>query len=72
MTRVASRPTAREMETIEALFRHGSRKDAARELHIKGRALQGRLHRLYERLGVETACDAAYVLWLRDLWGDRS
>mgnify|MGYP006921312337 CR=1 FL=1 len=62
--------TKRQMQVLEARFQHGSRKAAAAALGISEATVRGHMTRLCELLGVETVFQAAYVLWLRDLWGD--
>lgn len=62
--------TARQIEVLKSRFQHGSRKEGAAALGISDRTARWHLVRLCERLGVDTAEQAAYVLWLRDLWSE--
>lgn len=62
--------TARQLEVLRARFRLGSRKEAAAALGISDMTARGHIARLCERLGVSNAEQAAYRLWLRDLWGE--
>jgi DNA-binding NarL/FixJ family response regulator len=63
-------PTAREVDLLRALYRTGSSKDAGVALGIARSTVKEHLSQLYRRLGVENAYEAAYALWLRDLWGE--
>lgn len=65
-----ARITPRQMEVLRARFRLGSRKEAAAALGISDMTARGHISRLCERLGVSNAEQAAYRLWLRDLWGE--
>ena len=62
--------TPRQLEVLRARFRLGSRKEAAAALGISDMTARGHINRLCERLGVANAEEAAYRLWLRDLWGE--
>ena len=62
--------TPRQLQVLRARFRHGSRKEAAAALGISDMTARGHINRLCERLGVANAEEAAYRLWLRDLWGE--
>ena len=53
-----------------ARARHGTRKDAASAMGIADRTVRYHQAQAFARLGVETWAEAAYALWLRDLWGD--
>lgn len=66
-----ARITPRQLEVLRARFRLGSRKEAAAALGISDMTARGHIARLCERLGVSNAEQAAYRLWLRDLWGER-
>lgn len=63
-------PTPRQVEVLRARFRLGSRKEAAAALGISGDTARVHMQALCRRLGVSSAYEAAYVLWLRDLWGE--
>jgi DNA-binding NarL/FixJ family response regulator len=67
---MALSPTKRQIEALQAFFRHGSVKDAAREMGISHRTVKRLLHELYIRIGVESSHEAAYHLWLHEYWGD--
>lgn len=64
------RLTARQLEVLRARFREGSRKDAAAALGITDISVRHHLTEICDRLGVSNSLEAAYVLWLRDLWGE--
>jgi DNA-binding NarL/FixJ family response regulator len=53
---------------LRSVFREGSLKDAADALGISLQTVKRHTHELYTRLGVESSREAAYRLWLRDLW----
>ena len=55
---------------LRARFRHGSRKEGAAALGISDMTARWHMEQLCERLGVGCAEEAAYLLWLRDLWGE--
>lgn len=58
-------PTARQLQVLAAYFRHHSTKIAACELGISDRTVRNQLSRLYARLDVDCASQAAIVLgWL--------
>jgi DNA-binding NarL/FixJ family response regulator len=61
-------PTERQLEVLRSLFREGSLKDVAVALGISTQTAKQHVHDLYVRLGVESSREAAYRLWLRDLW----
>lgn len=63
-------PTPRQLEVLRARFRHGSRKEAAAALGIADVTARGHTTALLARIGATNAEEAAYLLWLRDLWGD--
>jgi DNA-binding NarL/FixJ family response regulator len=63
-----TRPTTRQLEVLRSVFREGSLKDAADALGISLQTVKRHTHELYTRLGVESSREAAYRLWLRDLW----
>lgn len=63
-------PTPRMLETLRAVARLGSTKDAAQALGISQNTVKNTLSILYRRLGVGTMPEAFYALWLRDLWGE--
>ena len=65
-----SRVSNRQLEVLRARFRYGSRKDAAVALGISECTVRSHMERMCQRLGVNNAMDAVYVLWLRDLWGE--
>jgi DNA-binding CsgD family transcriptional regulator len=62
--------TARQLEVLKSRFRHGSRKEGAASLGITDMTARWHLSALCKRLGVSNAEEAAYRLWLRDLWGE--
>lgn len=62
--------TARQLEVLRARFRHGSRKEAAAALGIADQTARHHIARLCAHLGVSNSEEAAYRLWLRDLWGE--
>ena len=62
--------TPRQMEVLRARFRLGSRKEAAAALGISDMTARWHLARLCGLLGVSNTEQAAYRLWLRDLWGE--
>jgi DNA-binding CsgD family transcriptional regulator len=62
----------RQIECLKERFRRGSRKDAAASMGITETTMRWHLTDAGERLGTTNAYEAAYVLWLRDLWGDDS
>lgn len=62
--------TPRQLEVLRARFRLGSRKEAAAALGISDQCARWHINRLCQRLGVSNATEAAYTLWLRDLWGE--
>ena len=62
--------TSRQLEVLKSRFRHGSRKGGAAALGISDMTARWHMEQLCERLGVDTAEGAAYLLWLRDLWGE--
>jgi DNA-binding NarL/FixJ family response regulator len=62
--------TPRQLEVLRSRFRCGSRKEGAHALGIKDQTARWHLARLCERLGVGNAEEAAYRLWLHDLWRD--
>ena len=62
---MTAQPTARELEVLAAYFRHHSRKLAAHELGITDGTARAHLTRLYARLDVDCASQAAEALgWL--------
>lgn len=63
-------PTPRQVEVLRSRFRHGSRKEGAAALGIADQTARAHLQTLCRLLGVSSAYEAAYVLWLRDLWGE--
>lgn len=65
-----ARVSNRQLEVLRARFRYGSRKDAAVALGISEHTVRSHMERMCQRLGVNNAMDAVYVLWLRDLWGE--
>lgn len=64
------RVTPRQVEVLRSRFRHGSRKEGAAALGITDMTARSHMEQLCRRLGVSNAEEAAYLLWLRDLWGD--
>lgn len=63
-------PTPRAMEVLRETFRRGTVKEAAQALAISHVTAKNHLSQVYRRIGVDTMAEAAYVLWLRDLWGE--
>lgn len=58
------RPSPRELEVLEAVCRPGgSVKSAAHELGISPHTARSHLRDLYDRLGVSSAAQAAWLLW---------
>lgn len=68
--RTPPRPSARQLDVLRSRFRHGSRKEGAAALGIADATARYHIAELCRRLGVSNAEQAAYVLWLRDAWGD--
>lgn len=66
----AARITPRNIEVLKARFRHGSRKEGAASLGIKDVSARWHITNICRALGVQNAEEAAYALWLRDLWGE--
>lgn len=62
--------TPRNIEVLKARFRHGSRKEGAASLGISDQSARWHMERICHVLGVGNAEEAAYVLWLQDLWGE--
>ena len=60
--------TQRNIEALKARFREGSRKEGGRSLGIADVSMRWHMARVCRVLGVSNAEEAAYVLWLRDLW----
>lgn len=60
--------TPRQIEVLKSRFIHGSRKEGARALGISEMTARWHIERLCEHLGVETAEQAVYILYLKDLW----
>ena len=60
--------TPRNIEALKARFREGSRKEGGRSLGIADVSMRWHMARVCRVLGVSNAEEAAYVLWLRDLW----
>lgn len=58
-----SQPTRRMLVVFETVCRTGSAKAAAAELGITQAGVRESLTRLYQRLGVDSAGQAAWVLW---------
>lgn len=65
-----ARLTERQLEVLRSRFRHGSRKEAATSLGISEYTARGHIAEICARLRVSNTEEAAYVLWLRDLWGE--
>jgi DNA-binding NarL/FixJ family response regulator len=62
---MTAQPTARELEVLAACLRHHSTKLAAHELGITDSTARNHLSRLYARLNVDCASQAALALgWL--------
>jgi DNA-binding NarL/FixJ family response regulator len=59
-----SRPTRRELEALAAVCQPGgSVASAARDLGISPHTVRSYLSRLYQRLGVASAAQAAWQVW---------
>lgn len=56
--------TTRQLETLRAYVRCGSREGAAHELHISPGTAGAHLAQLRARLGVHNEAQAVYLLWL--------
>lgn len=59
---------SRQEAFLRECFRSGTQKEAAAALGISIQHLKNTLRDLYDRLGVDSAVEAAYVLWLAALW----
>lgn len=57
-------PTPRQWEVLRAYLRHGSVREAARELGVTPQTIKNRLHELNARLGVKKTAQAVQRLWL--------
>ncbi len=58
----------RQTEALQAVYRTGSRADAARALGVTRHTLAQHLKEALARLRVDNTWEAAYVLWLRHAW----
>lgn len=60
----------REQDVLLAYVRIGDQANAAKLIGMSTQTFKNHLISIYRKLGVDSALEACYVLWLRDHFGD--
>lgn len=70
-TRLAGKElSAREREAVMAVIRFGGNAAAAADMGVTEQTIKNMLSSAYAKLNVYSIGQAAYDLWLADLWGE--